>query len=100
LSGETKAIFSKDRTASPVFYTVVVNAARSEVGLVVDEIIGEQEIVIKSLGEYIGDVRGLGGATILGDGTVSLILDVTSLLTKFSQLRRSLEDAGTNFDCR
>lgn len=100
LSGEAEAVFSKEETVSPVFYTVVVNAARSRAGLVVDEIVGEQEIVIKSLGEYIGDIRGLGGATILGDGTVSLILDVTSLLTKFSQLRRFVEDARTNFDCR
>jgi len=100
LSGEAEAVFSKEKTVSPVFYTVVVNAARSEAGLVVDEIVGEQEIVIKSLGEYIGDIRGLGGATILGDGTVSLILDVTSLLTKFSQLRRFVEDARTNFNCR
>jgi len=52
----------------------------------VDEIIGEQEIVIKSLGSYIGDVRGLSGATILGDGRVSLIVDVPSLLWKNFQM--------------
>ncbi|MDI3530372.1 MAG: two-component system, chemotaxis family, sensor kinase CheA, partial [Candidatus Atribacteria bacterium] len=100
LSGEVEATFSNQEAASTVFYTVVVNAARSMAGLVVDEIIGEQEIVIKSLGEYIGDIRGLGGATILGDGTVSLILDVASLLAKFSQLRRFAENARTDFDRR
>jgi two-component system chemotaxis sensor kinase CheA len=100
LSGEVEATFSHQEAASTVFYTVVVNAARSMAGLVVDEIIGEQEIVIKSLGEYIGDIRGLGGATILGDGTVSLILDVASLLAKFSQLRRFAENARTDFDRR
>ncbi|WP_369018103.1 chemotaxis protein CheA [Thermatribacter velox] len=100
LSGEVEATFSNREAASTVFYTVVVNAARSMAGLVVDEIIGEQEIVIKSLGEYIGDIRGLGGATILGDGTVSLILDVASLLAKFSQLRRFAENARTDFDRR
>ncbi|MCX7730744.1 MAG: chemotaxis protein CheA, partial [Candidatus Caldatribacterium sp.] len=69
-----------------VLYTVVVNTARVLAGLVVDEIVGEQEIVIKSLGSYIGDVRGLGGATILGDGRVSLIVDVASLLWKMVQV--------------
>ena len=68
-----------------ILYTVVVNASHSLAGLVVEEVLGEQEIVIKSLGSYIGDVRGLGGATILGDGGISLIIDVASLLWKFSQ---------------
>lgn len=68
-----------------VLYTVVVSASSSLAGLVVDEVLGEQEIVIKSLGSYMGDVRGLGGATILGDGGISLIIDVASLLWKFSR---------------
>ncbi len=41
--------------------------------------------MIKSLGSYMRDVRGLGGATILGDGGISLIIDVASLLWKFSR---------------
>jgi len=68
-----------------ILYTVVVNASHSLAGLVVEEVLGEQEIVIKSLGSYMGDVRGLGGATILGDGGISLIIDVASLLWKFSR---------------
>lgn len=68
-----------------VLYTVVVSASSSLAGLVVDEVLGEQEIVIKSLGSYMRDVRGLGGATILGDGGISLIIDVASLLWKFSR---------------
>lgn len=81
-----KAEYFEGETVPEVLYTVVVNAARTMAGLVVDEIIGEQEIVIKSLGSYIGDVRGLSGATILGDGRVSLIVDVPSLLWKNFQM--------------
>ncbi len=60
-------------------YAVLVNAAGATVGLIVDSLLGEQEIVIKSLGRFIGDVPGLAGATILGDGSVALILDVRGL---------------------
>ncbi|MCL5960862.1 MAG: chemotaxis protein CheW, partial [Chloroflexi bacterium] len=48
---------------------------------------GEQQVVIKSLGNFIGDVRGLSGATILGDGRVALILDVPALVRKTIQER-------------
>ncbi|MEN3184689.1 MAG: chemotaxis protein CheA [Atribacterota bacterium] len=81
-----KAEYEEGMEIPDVLYTVVVNTARVLAGLVVDEIVGEQEIVIKSLGSYIGDVRGLGGATILGDGRVSLIVDVASLLWKMVQV--------------
>ncbi len=81
-----RAEYFEGEALPEVLYTVVVNAARTMAGLVVDEIIGEQEIVIKSLGSYIGDVRGLSGATILGDGRVSLIVDVPSLLWKNFQM--------------
>lgn len=81
-----KAEYEEGMEVPEILYTVVVNTARVLAGLVVDEIVGEQEIVIKSLGSYIGDVRGLGGATILGDGRVSLIVDVASLLWKMVQV--------------
>lgn len=63
-------------------FVVVVNLAGQQVGFVVDSLIGEQEIVIKSLGKYIGDVQGISGATILGDGNVALIVDVSNLVKK------------------
>ena len=46
----------------------------------IDELIGQQEIVIKSLGEYISTTKLISGATILGDGEVALILDVNTLM--------------------
>lgn len=62
------------------FPVVVCGISEKRVGLVVDALLGEQEIVIKSLGEYIGQVAGLAGATIMGDGRVALILDVRGLI--------------------
>ncbi|GAW29870.1 chemotaxis protein CheA [Carboxydocella sp. ULO1] len=67
-------------------FVVVVNVGGKQVGLVVDYLIGEQEVVIKSLGRYIGDVQGIAGATILGDGRVALIMDVPSLMKKVMQI--------------
>lgn len=58
---------------------VVVGISEKRIGFIVDELIGEQEIVIKSLGEFIGQIPGLAGATIMGDGKVALILDVRGL---------------------
>lgn len=62
------------------FPVVIVGVAERRVGIAVDELLGEQEIVIKSLGEFIGQVPGLAGATIMGDGKVALILDVRGLV--------------------
>ena len=59
---------------------VVAISGDSKLGLVVDRLIGEQEVVIKSLGSYLGDIPGISGATILGDGRVGLILDVGRLI--------------------
>ena len=49
-------------------------------GLVVDELMGQQEIVIKSLGKYINKSKVISGATILGDGEIALIIDANALL--------------------
>jgi len=68
------------REFSENFPTVIVGIEEEKIGLVVDDILGEQEIVIKSLGDYLGQISGLSGATILGDGSVALIVDIRSLL--------------------
>ena len=59
---------------------VILGSGEKRVGVVVDRLIGEQEIVIKSLGSYLGQVPGLSGATILGDGRVALIVDARSIV--------------------
>ena len=58
---------------------VIVKKGDKQAGLVVDELIGQQEIVIKSMGKYINKCKIISGATILGDGEVALILDTNTL---------------------
>lgn len=59
---------------------VIVNKGEKQAGLVVDSLIGQLEIVIKSLGKYININRMISGATILGDGSVALIIDANTLV--------------------
>jgi len=72
-----KATQAKDEDE---FYVVIVGLAEKRIGLVVDHLIGEQEVVIKSLSRFCGDVKGVSGATILGDGNVALIADVNGII--------------------
>lgn len=65
---------------SDEYITVVVRKGEKQAALLVDGLIGQQEIVIKPLGKYLSDIKYLAGATILGNGNISLILDVNSLL--------------------
>ena len=60
-------------------YVVVVRKAERQIGLVVDGLIGQQEIVIKSLGRLLSGIPGLAGAIVAGDGHVRLILDIVTL---------------------
>ena len=59
---------------------VIVKKGDKQAGLVIDELIGQQEIVIKSLGKYIKQCKFISGATILGDGEIALILDANTLI--------------------
>ena len=61
-------------------YVVIVHMGDQKAGVIVDTLIGQQEIVIKSLGKLLAGIKVLAGATILGDGRVALILDVGSLM--------------------
>jgi len=60
---------------------VVVESSSRRAGLVVDEVLGQQEVVIKTVGTLIKSIKGFAGATILGDGRVALILDVATLVS-------------------
>ena len=73
------------RDARPA--VVAVTWGKLQVGLVVDKIIGKQEIVVKPLGSLIGNVPGLSGCTILGNGRIALIVDVSSLINAAIQAR-------------
>jgi two-component system chemotaxis sensor kinase CheA len=63
-------------------YVVVVGIAEKSYGIKVDSLIGQKEVVIKSLGNYFGKVPGIAGSTIMGDGSVVMIVDVNELLHK------------------
>jgi two-component system chemotaxis sensor kinase CheA len=68
-----------DFEAGQELYVVIVQAGDHRIGLLVDALVGQQEIVIKSLGKILTGIRQIAGATILGDGQVVLILDVNAL---------------------
>ncbi|RKN82017.1 chemotaxis protein CheW [Paenibacillus ginsengarvi] len=72
-------------------FVVVVGIADKRVCLVVDRTVGNQEIVIKSLGRFVGDVPYISGSTILGDGHVALILDVGAIVKEEGSLYASHE---------
>ena len=61
-------------------YIVVIALAESKLGVIVDTLVGQEEIVIKSLGDYLQGIKGIAGATIRGDGRVTLIVDVGALM--------------------
>jgi two-component system chemotaxis sensor kinase CheA len=69
-----------DRMENGHKFIVIVTTSFREVGLVVDGLIGEREVVMKPIEDDFHSFKGFSGATILGDGTISLILDVSSLL--------------------
>jgi two-component system chemotaxis sensor kinase CheA len=61
-------------------YVVVVGSADKRMGLVVSRLVGQQEVAIKSLGNYLANIPGIAGSTILGDGRVALIIDPVGLV--------------------
>jgi two-component system chemotaxis sensor kinase CheA len=60
-------------------YVVVVGAAEKRMGLIVTRLVGQQEVAIKSLGNYLANIPGIAGSTILGDGRVALIIDPVAM---------------------
>ena len=63
---------------------IMVQAANTQVGLVVDQVIGQEEVVIKPLGALLHGLPGMAGSTITGDGNIAIILDVQSLLQEYA----------------
>jgi two-component system chemotaxis sensor kinase CheA len=68
-------------------YVVVIGIAESKLGLIVDGLVGQEEVVIKSMGDYLQGIEGIAGATIRGDGGVTLITDVSAMI----DLARSID---------
>lgn len=87
---EVERVFDNSEHA----YVVVLGLAESKIGLIVDTLIGQEEIVIKSLGEYLKGIEGIAGATIRGDGGVTLIVDVAALMQMAKSVKSTVGDEG------
>ena len=70
--------------ADETAHVVVVSVGTKRVGFVVDQLIGQEEVVIKPLGKILHGTAGMAGATITGDGRIALILDVPSMLGRYA----------------
>jgi two-component system chemotaxis sensor kinase CheA len=77
-------------------YVVVLGLAESKLGLIVDALVGQEEIVIKSLGEYLQGIEGIAGATMRGDGRVTLIVDVAALMNMAKKTKQNIAQKGTS----
>lgn len=71
-------------------YIVVCNIGEKIVGVKAHSVVGQEEVVMKPLGEFLGNINGVGGATIRGDGKVILILDLPAIIEHYGNLRRGL----------
>ena len=68
-------------------YVVVIGVAESKLGIIVDNLVGQEEVVIKSMGDYLQNISGIAGATIRGDGRVTLIVDVGAMMTMAKDIK-------------
>jgi len=75
-------VYGLPHAEADAYSVVVVRSGEKLAGLIVSELIGQQEIVMKPLGSYLEGIRAISGATILGDGQVALIIDSNALLRK------------------
>jgi two-component system chemotaxis sensor kinase CheA len=66
-------------------YIVIVGSGDKRSGIVVERLLGQQEIVIKAMQDYLGELPGISGGTVLGDGKISLVLDIASIIGKLAR---------------
>jgi two-component system chemotaxis sensor kinase CheA len=74
-------------------YVVICSIGEKTIGIKVNSVIGQEEVVIKPLGEFLKDIKGISGATIRGDGKVILILDIPSVILNYTMHRRATAQA-------
>ncbi|MDT8338784.1 MAG: response regulator [Sulfurimonas sp.] len=91
-------IFEVERIldSSEYAYVVVLGLGTSKLGLIVDTLVGQEEIVIKSLGEFLKGIEGIAGATIRGDGGVTLIVDVIAIMEMAKHVKTSARADSTS----
>lgn len=66
--------------SNDLVYVVVIGVAESKLGIIVDIMVGQEEVVVKSMGDYLQNIRGIAGATVRGDGRIMLIVDVAAMM--------------------
>jgi two-component system chemotaxis sensor kinase CheA len=76
-------------------YVVVLGLGAQKLGLIVDTLVGQEEIVIKSLGDYLKGIEGIAGATIRGDGGVTLIVDVAALMEMAKGIKSTINSSNS-----
>ncbi len=76
--------------ASEHAYVVVIGLAETKLGIIVDYLVGQEEIVIKSMGDYLQGIEGIAGATIRGDGKVTLIVDIAALMDMAKNVKTNI----------
>lgn len=75
-------------------YVVVIGLAENKLGVIVDFLIGQEEVVIKSLGSYLKGTEGIAGGTIRGDGRVTLIVDIAAMMQMAKRVKGTVKKAG------
>ncbi len=88
-----REVFATHTQPDPFQKVVIVSAGDQRVGLVVDQVIGDHQTVIKSLSKLHADVAAFSGATILGDGTVALIMEIAHLVEHGQQHEETMQAA-------
>ncbi|MEE9356384.1 MAG: chemotaxis protein CheA [Methylococcaceae bacterium] len=76
--------YNNDTNQNRMAHVVIVNVGGRQLGLVVDHLVGQEEVVIKALGKELVGIGGLAGGTITGDGKIALILDLPGLIKKYA----------------
>ena len=87
-------VFQLEGSFAKDMYVVVVALAEKKIGFVVDRLVGQEEIVIKPLGDYLGGSVGIAGATIMGDGKVRLIVDVSGVMEIATKMPKRVKKRG------
>ena len=94
--GESTGLSDRSRDTGTEMHVVVAKVGERLAGLGVDSLMEPQEIVVKSLSEYVGSARGVSGVSILGDGRVVLIMDIPTLIASVGVRSRKVDRTETS----
>ncbi len=87
---DLEKVYSANAEDKPGGYVVICIIGEKTIGIKIQSVIGQEEVVIKPLGEFLGNITGVGGATIRGDGKVILILDMPAVVANFGAQKKAM----------